>query len=87
VTVFSDDPKDLARSLGEMHRLARERCWQNQVEAKETMKGWLQHDRRFDAFDKDRLVERVQEASYNGRTLDLDDPFLRRGGDKRPLSF
>jgi hypothetical protein len=84
--MFSDDPRDLARSLGEMHRLAREKCWQNQIEAKETMRQWLQHDRRFDAFDKDRLIERVAEARYNGRSLDLDDPFLR-GGPKRPLSF
>jgi hypothetical protein len=85
--MFGNDDRDMARSLGEMLRVARERCQQNQIEAKETMKNWLELDRRFDTYDKDRLVERVQEARYNGRTLDLDDPYLQRGGTKRPLSF
>jgi hypothetical protein len=85
--MFSDDPRDLAKTLGEMEREARVRSNFNQPDAKETMKRWLSSDRRFDTFDADRLIERTLEARSCGRTLDLDDPFLQRGGNKRPLSF
>jgi hypothetical protein len=85
--MYSNDPRDLARSLSEMDRIARDRCWGNQVEACGVVRQYIQQDRRFDAFDADRLAERVAEARYNGRTLDLDDPYLMRNGQKRPLSF
>jgi hypothetical protein len=45
----------------------------------------MDHDRRLDAFDKDRLVAKVKETGSNGGYLDLTDPFLY-GGSKRPLS-
>jgi hypothetical protein len=86
--MFSDDPRDLARSLSEMHRTARDKCLGNQVEARGIVRQWIQNDRRFDAFDADRLASRVEEAMSCGRSLDLaDDPYLLRGGSKRPLSF
>jgi hypothetical protein len=85
--MFGDDPRDLARRLGEMERIARDRCCGNQTEARERLRQWVRQDRCFDQFDADRLIERVQEARSNCRTLDLDDPFLRPGGSKRPLSF
>jgi hypothetical protein len=84
--MFSDDPRDLAHSLSEMHRIARDKCMGNQVEARGVVRQFIQNDRRFDAFDADRLAERVAEARYSGRSLELDDPWLR-GGSKRPLSF
>jgi hypothetical protein len=46
---------------------------------------WVRADRRFDAFDSDRLVAKVEEAGKSGAQLDLTDPYLR-GGQKRPLS-
>jgi hypothetical protein len=85
--MFGTDDRDLARRLGEMERVARDRCFGNQVEARRLCREWLQLDRCFDSFDADRLIERVQEARSCGRTLDLDDPYLQRGGTKRPLSF
>jgi hypothetical protein len=45
----------------------------------------LDCDRRFDAFDKDRLVAKAKEMGACGGQLDLTDPYLF-GADKRPLS-
>jgi hypothetical protein len=45
----------------------------------------LDYDRRFDGFDKQRLVDKAKEVGASGGKLDLTDPYLR-GGDKRPLS-
>jgi hypothetical protein len=85
--MFGTDPRELALTLGAMEKEARERCNFNQTESRQRFREYLSHDRRFAEFDPDRLVERVMEAKSCGRTLDLDDPFLRRGGTKRPLSF
>jgi hypothetical protein len=85
--MFSDDPRDLARSLSEMHRVARDACLGNMVEARGKVRQYIQNDRRFDWADADRLAARIEEARSNGRSLDLADPFLQRGGQKRPLSF
>lgn len=82
--MFGNDPRDLARTLGEMERLARDRSNYNQIETKERFREYLQTDRRFDAFDKDALIERVMLCRSNGAVLELDDPVLR-GGDRRPL--
>ena len=84
--MYGNDERDLCATLSQMHRIAIERAHWNQNEAKEILKGYVQSDRRFDPFDADRLIERVQEARSNGRTMDLDDPFLR-GKEKRPLSW
>jgi hypothetical protein len=85
--VFSDDPRDLARTLGAMEKEARERCNFDQIEARQRFAEYLSHDARFRDYDPNRLIERVMEARSCGRSLDLDDPFLQRGGSKRPLSF
>ncbi len=85
--MFGNEPRDLALALAEMEFESRKKTNFDQTAQKDLFRGYLQADRRFDSFDADRLIERVREAKYNGRTLDLDDPFLQRGGQKRPLSF
>jgi hypothetical protein len=71
-----------------MHRVAIQKANYNQIEAREILKSYVQMDRRFDSFDPDRLVERIHEAKSCGRTMDLaEDTYLRRGGEKRPLSW
>jgi hypothetical protein len=85
--MYSNTPRDLALTLGDMQRAALERSQYDQTAAKGMFREYLQHDRRFDQYDADRLIDRVQEARSCGRTLDLDDPYLMRGGSKRPLSF
>ena len=85
--MFDTDPKDLARTLGEMESVARTRSNFNQVELKQKFQEFLKRDLRFAGFDHGRLVDRVMEAKSCGRTLDLDDPFLRVNGQKRPLDW
>ena len=86
--MYGHDEKDLCATLSQMHKTAIERANFNQVEAKEILRGYVQADRKFDQFDPDRLIERVHEAKSCGRTMDLtEDTYLRRGGEKRPLSF
>lgn len=41
--------------------------------------------RRFDTFDKERLIAKAREAGSCGAQIDWTDPWLR-GGSKRPLS-
>lgn len=82
--MFSNDPRDLTRTLGEMEKQARVTSNFNQVDAKEKLKEYLQHDRRFDQFNADALAKRVMECRSNGAFLDLDDPVLK-GLERRPL--
>ena len=86
--MYGNDERDLCASLSEMHKVAIQKANYNQIEAREILKGYVQTDRRFDQFDPDRLAQRIEECRSNGRTADLlDDPYLRRGGEKRPLSW
>ncbi len=83
--MYGNDERDLCATLSEMHRVAIQRAHWDQTAAKQIMRDYLQVDRRFDQFDPDRLIERIHEARSSGRTMDLaDDPWLRRGGQKRP---
>jgi hypothetical protein len=84
--VFGNDDGDKVRALVEMARVSLARANGNRVEGKETMKNWLEHDRRFDAYDKDRLVDRVLLNRYNGAVVDMTDPELLQGGSPRPLT-
>jgi hypothetical protein len=51
------------------------------------MKQFMARDRRFDGYDHQRVVDRVFEAKQSGAVFDVDDPYLRKGGQKRPLSW
>lgn len=82
--MHGNDPRDLAATLTNMHRTAIERARWDQNEAKEIMRSYLHTDRRFDHYNADRLIERIQECRSNGAVLDLDDPRLK-GQDPRPL--
>ena len=82
--MFENDPKNLAATLSEMERQSRLVTNFDQPAAQQKMAIWLGQDRRFDAFNKDMLVRRVQECRQSGATLDLDDPRLK-GRPARPL--
>jgi hypothetical protein len=84
--MFSNDPRDLCATLTQMQRTALERANFNQIDAKEKFREFLAHDTRFGEFDTDRLINRVSECRSNGAVLDLDDPYLQKNGEKRPLS-
>ena len=83
--MFGDTERDKVSTLAEMERLSGVRTNFDQVAAREVFKQYLDADRRFDGYDKDRLVARVQECKACGATLDLDDPVLK-GQEPRPLS-
>ena len=86
--MYGDSENDMCRTLSQMHRAAVEKCNFDQVAAREFLRSYVQTDRRFDQYDAARLVQRVEEAMSNGRTMDLtEDPWLRHGGEKRPLSW
>jgi hypothetical protein len=82
--MFGDDDRDRVATLAEMERLSRLRTNFDQVAARQVFRSYLDGDRRFDEFDKDKLVARVQEAKACGAVLDLTDPVLR-GQAPRPL--
>jgi hypothetical protein len=82
--MYGDSPRDLIRTLGTMAETALERSQQNKIAARDLMREYLERDRRFDPYDKDRLVRRVEECRSCGAKLDLEDPRLK-GGEARPL--
>ena len=84
--MFDSEQKDLSATLSQMERLAREKSNFNQIEAREKMARWVANDRRFDAFEPTRLVERVAHCKSNGAVFDIEDPALLKGGRPRPLS-
>jgi hypothetical protein len=78
--MFDDDIRDLSSTLSEMQRRALDRCKFDQIEAKVRVKKWVSQDRRFDAFDPEKLVQKVYECRASGSVLNLDDGGLRKGG-------
>jgi hypothetical protein len=82
--MFGNDHYDLTQTLGMMVNEAHQRANANQIEAREHMVRMVQNDRRLDAFDPERLVDRVRECGQSGRKLNWDDPWLKRNGQARP---
>lgn len=83
--MYSNDPKDLALSLRSMAQTAMAKTNANQVEARSLMRQYLAGDRRFDTYDHGRLVERVWDARGVPSLYKIEDPYLQRGGERRPL--
>jgi hypothetical protein len=81
--MFDHEERDLAATLAQMERLAREKSNFDQVEAKEKMARWIANDRRFDGYDAGQLVERVQQCRSNGAVFDINSPELRKGRKPR----
>lgn len=82
--MFDRNEKDMKKTLGEMAQLSRQRSNFDQGAAKEKFKEFLRQDRRFDGYNVDALVTRVDQCLSAGAQLDLTDPVLR-GGERRPL--
>jgi hypothetical protein len=81
--MFDKRDLDMVATLSEMHMRARDKAKFNRDVARGIMSDWVQQDRRFDAYDPQRLVDRVQQRSASGGVMDLNDPFLRKGGQAR----
>ncbi len=84
--MFGNDPREMARTLAEMHGESLRATNFNQIEARQRMAEWIALDRRFDGYEPSRLLDRVEANRSNGAAWALDDPYLQRGGQKRPLS-
>lgn len=82
--MFSDSEDDLKATLRLMRHDSYNRCNANKVDAAESMKSWVAADPRFAQFDPERLVKHFQERTDCGGKVELDDPFLRKGGQQRP---
>jgi hypothetical protein len=84
VKIYGADLTNMRQSLGRMVQQSYIDANCNRPAAAQLMKEWLSHDRRFDSFDKDRLVAKVEEVGMSGGKLDLTDPYLS-GSARRPL--
>jgi len=84
--MFGNNLRDMKNAIEEMERQSRVRSCFNGNEAKQKFREYLAADRRFDAFDHERLIDRTQECRKSCAVLKLDDPRLLRGGEARPLS-
>ncbi len=82
--MHGDGHADMMAALRSMSNVALQRNKYDRIAARETMRGFLEHDRRFDPYDKQTLIRRVEECQYSGAKLNLDDPRLK-GEPERPL--
>jgi len=82
--MFGDSEKDLMATLKLMAHDSYNRSCGNKIDAAKSMKGWIANDPRFAQYDPERLVTHFQERTNCGGKVELDDPFLRKGGQQRP---
>ena len=84
--LFGTDPDSLRNSLGRMVQEAYNRSNCSLSDTYRTVRSWVDLDKRFDAYDRDRVVKALEEFGKSGKFLDLEnDPYLRVNGVKRPL--
>ena len=83
--MFGFDEKDMCATLAQMAKTAYQRGNCAQSEQKQLMREYLSHDGRFAPYDHNRLIDRTLLCKSNGAVMDLTDPYLFRGGHKRPL--
>jgi hypothetical protein len=81
-TATSDwnEHRAMRTDLGQAYQLGFTRHQGNQSAALEEVGKLIERDRRFDAFDKDRLLKRFNECRGTGAYLDFESPELKRGG-------
>jgi hypothetical protein len=82
--MFDFNERDMLRALGTMANTAIDRSFGNKLAARETLKQFIQTDKRFDYYDAATLARRVEECRSCGAKLDLSDPQLM-GRPARPL--
>jgi hypothetical protein len=82
--MFDNTEADLKATLKLMAHDAYNRSCANKLDQAETMKKWVSHDARFAEYDPERLVKHFQERTACGGKVELDDPYLRKGGQERP---
>ena len=82
--MFDDSARDMTAWLAEAERQARIKSNFSQSDAGKKLSRWIEQDSRFDEYDSARLAERVVDCIGHGAVLDLSDPYLTKGGQRRP---
>jgi len=81
---YGDDPKDLAKALRNMAQDSVEATQGKGLNPQAHMREHIRRDRRFDSYDPARLAKHVWDRRGIPHNLELDDPYLRKGGARRP---
>ncbi|SDK14560.1 MULTISPECIES: hypothetical protein [Bradyrhizobium] len=79
-----EDHRDMRVYMGQAHSRAINRHNGSLSEAKKDLAEAIERDRRFDPYDKKRLLDRFSECWGSGQLLDFSDPGLLHGGQSRP---
>jgi hypothetical protein len=74
-----NEHRGMRTELGEAYRVGFQKHCGHQAKALEEVGKLIERDRRFDAYDKDRLVQRFNQCRGTGGYLDFNDPSLRKG--------
>jgi hypothetical protein len=74
--MFENNDKGMKAALSQIQTEALRGHCGNRVEAREAVLERLSYDRRFDKYDHNKLIERVEDAWGRGAQLDLEDPNL-----------
>jgi hypothetical protein len=82
--MYGDSEDDLKQTLKMMAHDSFNRACGNKLDQAASMKSWISNDPRFAQYDPERLVTHFQERTSCGGKVELDDPFLRKGGQPRP---
>lgn len=82
--MFGNDENDLKATLKMMAHDSYNRSCGSKTEAAQSMRSWIAADPRFSQYDPERLVAHFQERTGCGGKVELDDPFLLKGGQPRP---
>src|SRR6516225_364812 len=83
--LYGDNTSNLYNTLCKMVDEAYKKSDCDKTKMYGVVRSWVEKDQRFAHFDRDRLVQELQEKGKTCTKLDLDDPYLR-GGPRRPLS-
>ena len=81
--MYGNKPENLQATLSRMIQEAHIRNHCDRNAANRDVRAMLDTDRRFDQFDRDRLLAKANEAGSCGGRLDWHDPFIY-GGNPRP---
>jgi hypothetical protein len=85
IKYFGNDVNAMRSTLGRMVQAAYVSNNYSKPKCYQTVRHLLDHDRRFDSYDKERLLAKLEECGKTRGRLDLNDPYLL-GGQKRPLT-
>ena len=85
MTVYDNSEADQVGLLGAISGEYFRRNGHDRLVTREKVKQALENYRVFDRHDKDRLVRHIEECLSTAAKPDLQNPYLLKGGQPRPL--